>query len=433
MNADRNRMRAMTGLRLSAADRRMLDGSEGSAVQHAMRVVTRMAGIQNAEELTDISRVHIGGSIYTGDGSLGVIERLAREGGKVRVPTTINSISVDRKRWKAQRIDKHFAEQAERLASGFESMGAEPIFSCTPYVFPDTPKFGDDIVWAESNAIVYANSVIGAHTNRNGDFFDICAALTGRAPLTGLHLQGNRYGQMLVRVPPLDGLDDSFFSVLGYLIGERAGSMIPVIDGLRERPSADNLKALCSTVATSGAVAMFHIVGVTPEAGSLDAAFGGREPSATLTVTEDDLWRVWQELSTGEGSSLDVVAMGSPHFSVSECSKLAGLVGGQHIKSGVDFLITTNRLVYGIAQREGWADAIERFGARFSTDTCLCMLNDSMFADTARTMMTNSGKFAHYGPGNTGRGVYFGSMGDCVRSAVSGRVSLAGPAWLAAR
>lgn len=422
----------MNELLLSEKDQQMLDGRMGLGTQAAMRIVVRIARIQNATELIDVSHVHVGGSIYTGPGSLNVIERLVEQGAKVRVPTTINAISIDRRRWKDQNIDAEFAGSADRLATGFENLGAAPIFSCTPYVFPTAPTFGQDIVWAESNAIAYANSVIGARTNRHGDFLDICAAITGRAPLAGLHIPENRHGSFLVNVPPVSGVDGSFYTALGYLVGKHAGELVPVIDGLMEAPSLEDLKNFCAAVATSGAVGMFHIVGVTPEAPTVEAALGGQEPQKTLNVSLADLMHTTDGLSTGSGNKLDLVVMGSPHFTLGDCAELAELVRGKKRNAKVDVLITTNRMVLEEATREGWAEMIAAFGGRFSTDNCLCMLNSDMFSNEMQTVMTNSGKFAHYGPGLIRRGVYFGSMSDCVESAVAGAPIVTTPEWAVA-
>lgn len=417
-------------MNLSERDKKMLDGEEGAAKQVAMRILLRIAEIQGATELVDITHAHIGGSLYTGEGSLKVIETLAEYGGKVAVPTTINSISIDRKRWKAQGIDKEFAKNADRLALAFEKMGAKPIFTCTPYIFPDGPKFGEDIVWAESNAIAYANSVIGARTNRHGDFLDICAAITGRAPLAGLHLDENRVGNFLVKVPDLGEVDSSFYTVLGYLIGKRTGEDVPVIEGISTKPTLEELKAFSSTISTAGPVGLYHMVGITPEADTTEKALGGKEPKRVYHVTKEDLTIVWEKLSTSNGEKLDAVVMGSPHFTLEECRELAGLVDGKKIDSGVDFFITTNQTVYAQAEKEGHIEKIEQFGARFGTDFCLCMLNESMFPESVKTVMTNSGKFAHYGPGLINRGVYYADMKDCVHSAISGKPLIQKPHWL---
>ncbi|MEC1715133.1 aconitase X catalytic domain-containing protein [Schinkia azotoformans] len=419
-----------TTMNLSDSDKKILHGEEGEARQIAMRILIRIADIQGATEFVDITHAHIGGSLYTGPGSLKVIEKFAELGGKVKVPTTINAISIDRKRWREQGIDEEFAGYADRLARAFEKMGANPIFSCTPYIFPEGPKFGDNIVWAESNAIAYANSVIGARTNRHGDFIDICAALTGRAPLAGLHLKENRIGTFLVNVPELDEVDPNFYSVLGYLIGKHAKEDVPIVNGIKVKPTLEDLKSFSSMISTSGPVGIYHLVGVTPEAKTLEQALDGKEPIRILNVTKEELETVWKGLTTSYGAKLDLVLMGSPHFTLSEFQELTKLVVGKKIHSNIDFLITTNTLVFRQAEKEGWIEKIKEFGARFSTDICLCSLHENMFPKTTQTVLTNSGKFAHYGPGLINRGVFFGAMEDCVNSAILGEVVIGKPKWL---
>jgi predicted aconitase len=422
--------RAAPRVELSDADRAMLAGSEGEAARRAMRIILRIAEIQGAPKLIDISHVHVGGSIYTGPGSLKVIEQLLADGAQVRVPTTVNAISIDRRRGHAARVDDEYARNADRLAAALEAMRCRPIFSCTPYVFPETPELGQDILWAESNAIAYANSVIGARTNRHGDFMDVCAAITGRVPYAGLHRSENRVGTFLVKVPGVLDSAPSFYSVLGYLIGKEAGRRVPVIEGMGDAPSLEALKAFCSTVATAGAVGLFHMVGVTPEAPTLQAALGGREPDRTLVVTPEDLLRVWQELSSGRGQELQSVVIGSPHATLGDFVELAERVRGRKKDARVDFLVTTSRFVHEQAEQQGLLDVLTEFGARVSTDTCLCMLNEQQLPSDTVGVMTDSGKFAHYGPGLINRGVYFGSTQDCVESAVLGRPVIAEPVWL---
>jgi predicted aconitase len=415
---------------LSDRDRAMLAGDEGEATRVAMRIVLRMASIQQATELIDITSVHVGGSIYTGSGSLHAVERMTELGGRVRVPTTVNAISIDRSADAAPGLDPEFARNADRLATALQEMGARPIFSCTPYVFPEGPAFGDDILWAESNAIAYANSVIGARTNRHGDFLDICAAITGRVPRSGLHLPANRAGEFLVRIPAVEDPDPPFFTTLGYLVGKHAGTEIPVIEGIPGTPSTEDLKAFCSTVATSGPVGLFHMVGVTPEAPTVEAALGGRPPRRVLDVTTADLRDVWHGLSSGRGRALQLVLVGSPHATLGDLAALSALARGRRKHPDVDVLVTTSRFALEQARARGLMVDIEDFGMRVSTDTCLCMLNERSVPPGTDGVMTDSGKFAHYGPGLIRRGVHFGSTSDCVESAVAGRPVLTEPGWL---
>lgn len=396
-----------------------------------MKIIVEMANIQHAEELTDISHAHIGGSIYTGEHSLQIIETFAELGGKVVVPTTMNAISLDRKRWREQGIEEQFAKNADRLVVAYEKMGVQPTFSCTPYIFPEGPELGDDIVWAESNAIAYANSVIGARTNRHGDFLDICAALTGRAPKTGLHIKENRYGTFVVNVPDVTNKDSSFYTVLGYAIGKLATKGIPVIQMNQPDLSLEDLKSFSATISTAGPVGLYHIVGVTPEAPTLEDALGGNEPTAVHDITIEQLEEIWKQLSTSNSETIEMIVMGSPHFTLDECKELAILVNGKRKSSHIDFLITTSTYVFEKAKKLGYVDTIEQFGARFSTDICLCMLNEMMLKENVNNVMTNSGKFAHYGPGLVSRKVIFGSMEQCVTTAVHGGKAVSDvPAWL---
>lgn len=419
-------------VQLSERDKHMLEGREGQARQTAMRIVLRMAELQGAARLIDIRRAHIDGCIYTGEASLLFAEALAAQRGQVAVPTTMNAISIDRQRWREQGVDPTFASLADRLAHAYERMGAKPTFTCAPYQLPDPPVFGEHIAWAESNAIVYANSVIGARTNRYGDLMDICAALTGRVPLAGYHLDKARWGTVLIELPDLGPLDPTFYPVLGYLVGNRIGNGVPVIHGLTDKPGADDLKALGAALATGGAVGMFHVVGVTPEAATLAEAFGDQAPPERWSITREELAAAWKNLSTAHERKLDLVLLGSPHFSIAECKQLAELVSGKRCHPHVGFLVTTSRFVYEEAKRTGIVSVLENFGASLVTDTCLCMISP-LVPDQSQTIMTNSGKFAHYGPGLLNRGIYFGSMADCVRSAIEGRPVLTEPSWLAIR
>ncbi|MDX1687771.1 MAG: aconitase X, partial [Candidatus Promineifilaceae bacterium] len=284
--------RRTMALELTERDSAMLAGEEGPAVQMAMRILTTMAGVYGAERLLDIESAHIDGCLYHGLSGLEFAERLVEGGAQVRVPTTLNVGAVDLMHPEHFRGTAEQAQRAQALMEAYRSMGCLPIWTCAPYQTEQRPAFGTQIAWAESNAIVFANSVLGARTNRYGDFIDICAALTGRAPAVGLHLEENRRGQVLFRltgIPEHLLYEDVLFPVLGYLIGARSGTSVPVIEGLSPETTEDQLKALGAAAASSGAVALFHAVGVTPEAETLDDAFHGGEPERTVAVTLDDL------------------------------------------------------------------------------------------------------------------------------------------------
>lgn len=410
-------------LELTPQDRAMLNGEQGPAAKMAMSIVVRMAGFHGATRLLDISQAHIDSSIYMGLAGLEFAERLAGWGAKVVVPTTLNVSSLDEHHWREWAVPAHYAEQAHRQMVAYEKMGCRPTWTCAPYQLDLKPKFGQQIAWGESNAIVFANSVLGARTERYPDLFDICAAITGRAPAVGLHLTENRAGQVLLRlvdIPPELQADDSFYPVLGHLMGKIARDHIPVIDGLQATPTEDQFKALGAAGASSGTVALFHVVGHTPEAPTLAAAFQGREPQETVPVTMEQLRQARRELTTAAGQKLDMVILGSPHFSLAEFKQLAPLVEGKQVHPQVKFLVTSSRAMALLAQKAGFLEPLKQFGGQVTVDTCI--LASPMLPPEIKRLMTNSAKYAYYAPGMLKTEITFGSLADCVQSAVEGRV-----------
>jgi predicted aconitase len=420
-------------LKLTDGDQAMLDGARGPAPQLAMSILVRMADVYGAGELMDISQAHIDSTIYLGDATLEFAERLASLGARVAVPTSLNVSGVDECGWKDWAVAPEWAAKAARQMLAYERMGAVPTWTCAPYQTHMRPAFGQQIAWGESNAISFANSVIGARTERYPDLLDICCAITGRVPAIGLHLTEHRGGQMLLRLVGVRQAlqqDDQFFAVLGHLVGKLAGDLIPVIDGVVVKPAEDHLKAFAAAAASSGRVALFHMVAVTPEAPTLDAAFQGREPDQTIEITTMDLRAARGELTTADGRELDMVILGSPHFSLAEFSQLAPLVEGHQAHPRVKFLVTSSRLMKEHAAETGVLAPIVAFGAQITLDTCI--LASPMLPPEIKTLMTNSAKYAYYAPSLLNTRVTFGSLADCVRSAIEGRVVRDETVWLTA-
>lgn len=426
----------MTGLEDSPAihltdeERAMLAGDAGDAVSLAMRILTRLAPLYGATSLLPVTKAHIDGCIYSGDAGLEYAERLAALGARVAVPTSLNVVSLDRARWKELGMEEGYASRARRIAEAYLAMGAQPTFTCAPYQTTHAPTFGEQIAWSESNAVAFANSVIGARTNRYGDFLDIACAITGRVPAAGLHLDEPRLATTVVRLGAMPaGLveQDDFYPVLGYHLGSLEVDGVPVISGLEAQPTEDQLKALCAASASSGEIALVHIAGVTPEAPTLDDAVGRRTPRSTMDVTFADLQQTRKVLSTVGSGDVDVVAFGSPHCSLAECRELANLMRGRRRAENVTVFISTSRAVREIlARTEDLAD-LEAFGARVTADTCIVVA--PLIPEGARVLMTNSGKYAHYGPGLLGVDSVFGSTAACIASAVSGRIEQESSAW----
>jgi len=420
---------------LSDGDQQMLEGKWGEATRIAMSVVTRMAEVEGASELMDITQAHIDACGLLSDAGLEFAETLAAKGGKVRVPTTLNMGPLDLQNWRAFGVPEEFAQKAIRQAAAYESMGCIPTWTCAPYQGYLTPRFGRQIAWGESNAIVYANSVLGARTNRYGDFMDICAAVTGRVPKCGLHLSENRKGQILLRLADIEPAllrENSFYPVLGHLMGPLCQSKIPVIEGLPADATDDQLKALGAAAASSGAVALFHAIGLTPEANTLEEAFQGETPARVLDVRREDLMKARHDLGpVEEGRKLDCVVIGCPHCSFAEFRALAECIAAETHKAihpDVTFIVASSQQSYSLFQRrKDLLDIVQDFGVRITLDTCV-FHSPIVRADT-KVVMTDSGKCAYYAPGELGVKVAFGSVADCVRSAAEGIVCRSDLLW----
>lgn len=409
-------------LKLSSADRESLNGVSGEAARFAMRLLVRFAEAVGAERFIAAEAAHIDGCLYHGQVSLDFVEHLVRLGGRVKIPTTLNVGSVDLIHPELFRGDDTLRRAGTRLMRAHEELGCVPSFTCAPYQTIHRPKFGAQIAWAESNAIVFANSVIGARTERYGDFIDLCCAMTGRVPEYGLHIAANRRARVLVEIAELprewDDAGPACVAV-GHIIGKRCGERIPAIVGLPRSASEDDLKALGAVAASSGAVAMFHAVGLTPEAQSVGAAFQDDEPEERIVLTAQDLRDTVRGLSTvPDGTKLAAVSLGTPHFSLHEFARLMPLLDGP--AAAIDIYVNTSRDVLKELERRSWAARLKESGIILVIDTCTYVT--AIMRALSGAVMTNSGKWAYYAPGNLGVEVAFGSLADCMASARAGSV-----------
>ncbi|HXV71611.1 MAG TPA: aconitase X catalytic domain-containing protein [Acidimicrobiia bacterium] len=405
-------------MRLSDRDKATLGGELGEGARIALELVVASGEAMGAEDLLDISGAHIDGCLYHGIAGLDFARRLAESGGEVVVPTTLNVSSLDLLHPDLYRGDEETAQRAGQLMDAYQQMGCRPTWTCAPYQLTDRPGYGDQVAWGESNAIVFANSVLGARTNRYGDFLDICCALTGRAPAVDLHTDAGRRATMALDVSvPDPWLDEDLLYVgLGLILGREAGSKVATLTGLDERADEDRLKALGAAAASSGAVAMFHVVGVTPESETLGSYSGDRR----ILVDSETIADALRELSGDSRQGLGAVRVGTPHASGAELLALAGLVEGR--TSAVPFYVNASRDV--LTEVPSAVATIEAFGATVVADTCTYIT--PIIGDVDGVVMTNSGKWAYYAPGNLGVEVSIGSMTDCVESAVRGEVVVSG-------
>ena len=406
------------GVELKERDRALLEGEGGEGAALAMRLVVKMAEIARAPRLRDITQAHIDSCLYHGQAGLDFAERLLAGGAHVSVPATLNVSALDLLHPGLVDLDDDTRTRAKRLMDAYVELGCRPTWTCAPYQLPDRPALGEQIAWAESNAIVFANSVLGARTNRYGDFIDVCAAITGRVPDSGLHTDAGRRATLLVR---LEGLSDELldaellYPVLGHLLGRLAGSEVAAIEGLPTGTSEDRLKALGAAAASSGAVALFHAIGVTPEAPDRESviAEGARE----VVVTRADLRAARGQLSpVPEGAEIGAVSVGTPHASETELRRLAALVRDERPR--VPFYLNTGR--GQLAAVGSVADDLADAGVTVVTDTCTYIT--PVMRDITGPVMTDSGKWAWYAPSNLGFEVALGSMRECARSAAAGVV-----------
>ena len=397
----------------------MLGGDHGEATQLAMRLMIEVGGIEGAPHLIDIESSHIDGCLYHGRAGLDFANKLVDGGGQVAVTTTLNVSSLDLLHPDLYKGDPGTASLARELMEAYLAMGCQPTWTCAPYQLPNRPPFGAQIAWGESNAIVFANSVMGARTNRYGDFMDICCALTGRAPFTGLHTDAGRLATTVVEIRlPEASLDEELtYALIGHSVGRMVGTEVPVLLGLDHRATEDRLKALGAAAASSGSVAMFHAVGVTPEAASPEVATGGSPVKRHLALDAGDLSRARRELSSPTGS-LGAVSVGTPHMSSGELADLALRVRGRRTK--VPFYVNTARHTLEAAERGDVATTLIDFGATIVTDTCTYIT--PIMGPVTGDLMTNSAKLAYYAPANLGVNVCLGSLADCVESAVAGHL-----------
>jgi len=405
-----------------------------------MRLVVRAAEVLRAERLIPITRAHVDSCLYHGEATVDFVERLIEGGAQVTVPTTLNVGALDLLHPELWRGDAIAAERGRLLMGHYRSLGCQPTYTCAPYQLPEArPAFGEQVAWAESNAIVFCNSVLGARTERYGDFTDIACAITGRVPDAGLHRTDARRAVLVLRLAsdvPAPLLEDgSLYPVLGIVLGRRAGSRVAVIDGLPPGISEERLKAIGAAAASSGAVAMFHAVGSTPEAPTLEAALQGIEPEEVAEVGMAELRTARDALTTAQGGApagtpIGTVSLGTPHASLAELRAVERELAGARPAPGVELLVSTARSLLAEAEEQGLAPRLRSLGVELLVDTCSYIA--PVLRPSPLPAMTDSGKWAFYAPANIGVEVVFGSLRECVRSAVEGRVWRDAGLWSAA-
>ena len=389
----------------------IMQGDNGPVKQKAMEILVALGEIFNADKLIDVESAQISGVSYKtiGDAGLHWVESMLSE--KVVIPSTLNPTGIDLHLWRQMGIAEEFAGKQMQIINAYSKLGVKTLCSCTPYLSGYSPKFKDHISWSESSAVCYANSILGARTNREGGPSALAAALIGKTANYGYHLDENRQPTMCIDVD-VHLLEESDFSALGISIGKKVNNGVPYFTGIKN-PSADSLKSLAAALAASGGVALYHVESVTPESNSIKV--GGIE---TISFTSDELDSSYNSLSTFQSGPVDLVAIGCPHASLSEMKKIAALVKGKKIANNTKLWVFTSVGVKLMAERFGYFKDIVKAGGEVYTDCCMVVAPIEQLG--FKTMAVNSGKAAVYSPSSSKIEVIFGTTGRCVDIAVKG-------------
>ena len=380
-----------------------LNGEEGEVKERLFRLLVRLGDIYKADKMIPVGSVQVAGVSYKSIGDPGTefLEDMASKNAKVQVLTYLNPAGMDLENWKNLGFPADFAKNQLRIMNAFKKMGIVVTSTCTPYLVGNLPRFREHIAWSESSAVSFSNSVIGARTNREGGPSALAAAICGVTPNYGLHLWEKR--QPTIRVDVDADLNfNSDFGALGYYVGKQVKNKIPYFTGIKNA-NTDQLKALGAAMAASGAVALYHVEGLTPEADLVE-----KKGLEKISVGKKELKETYEKLNTGKKA--DIVIFGCPHASLREISALADKLNGKHLKKPV--WICTSRMVKEAAERMGYNEIITKAGGSIVADTCMVVSPIEKMG--YKTTGVNSGKAANYLPGFCKQEVCFANIDDLV-------------------
>ncbi len=396
-------------MQLTKQEQKMLDGAEGYAVRKSMEILVALGDIYGAKSLIKVGSVQVSGVSYhnLGDAGLEFLNELAKDG-KVKVLTTLNPAGMDLENWQQLGISPEFAEKQNLVIDAFQRMGIQVTCTCTPYLIGNLPLYGEHIAWSESSAVTFANSVIGAKTNREGGPSALAAAFVGKTPCYGLHLDENRLPDVHVEVKAeLTKLSD--WGALGFAIGKKAENKISYITGIQS-VDLDELKSFCASVVTYGAKPLFYMKGVTPGA-ELQV-----QPKGTVSIEQADIKDAYDNIND-QVSDIELVCVGCPHCSINEIAKVAELIRGKKVAEGTEFWVATSRTVKQLADKRGYTQTIEDAGAKFACDTCMAV---APLKGRFKSLATTSAKGCFYSRQNLMK-TKMGSIEECVEAAVTGK------------
>ncbi len=390
-------------MHLTKLEEKILDGDKGEVTGRLFRLLVRLGDIYGADKMIPVGSVQVAGVSYKSIGDPGTefLEDMANKDAKVKVLTYLNPAGMDLENWKEYGFPKDFAKNQLRIIDAFKKMGIVITSTCTPYLAGNLPRFREHIAWSESSAVSFSNSVIGARTNREGGPSALAAAICGVTPNYGLHLWENRQPNFEIKVEA-DLTFNSDFGALGYIIGKTVKNKIPYFTGIKNA-DIDQLKSLGAAMAASGAVAIYHVENLTPEADNVE-----KDNLEKITITQKDIDEAYNDLSSGKDP--DIVILGCPHASLKEISRLADKVEGKKLKKPV--WICTSRMVKEVAERMGYNEIIAKAGGSVVADTCMVVSPIEQMG--YKTTGVNSGKAAKYLPGFCKQKVSFNNIDKLV-------------------
>ncbi|MDR0459908.1 MAG: aconitase X catalytic domain-containing protein [Nitrososphaerota archaeon] len=395
-------------MELTKQEQAMLEGREGYAVRKSMEILVALGEIFEAKNLIDVGSVQVSGVSYhnLGDAGLEFLDSLAKDG-KVKVLTTLNPAGMDLENWQQLGITAEFAEKQNRVIEAFQRMGILVSCTCTPYLIGNLPLYKEHIAWSESSAVTFANSVLGARTNREGGPSALAAAFIGKTPCYGLHIDENRVPDVQVQIKTeLTKLSD--WGALGYVIGQKAENQIPYITGIKTA-QLDELKSFCASTVTYGTKPLFYIKGITPGADQQV------QPKKTITIEAADIKNAYDKIND-DTKEIDFVCVGCPHCSIKEIQEIADLIENKKVKTDVELWVATSRTVKQLADKRGYTAVIEAAGGKFACDTCMAV---APLKGRFKALATTSAKGCFYSRHNLMK-TKMGSMRECIEAAVSG-------------
>jgi predicted aconitase len=419
-------------MRLAQDEQAMLDGREGLARQKAMELLIKYGDALGADKFIDVDNVYILSGLFSyadifksvdaddvaSEYFLDSSERVVVDRVKAFTTNHLFTIDLDNDHWRLVKAPKILHDLEVQTQKYCKRIGVNMTGTCTPYQTGNVPVFGEHIVWVESSAIAYANAVIGARTNIEGLESSFASALTGKTPYWGFHLDENRIGNILVEVDNVDLASVMEYEMLAYYVGGLIGLDIPIYTNLRKTPNADMLKGFSAAGASSGSIEMYHVVGVTPEAHTVEEATGRQKPKMTVSYGKEQRRETYEKLNAAKNDNVDIVAIGCPHYSMRQVAAVARLLEGKKVNGNTMLLIYTAKQIATVADRNGYTDVIKKAGGHLLIDSC--PLN--IYVPTTNVVATDAAKIAHYLPGEREfDNVWYGSMEDCIQAAITGR------------